>query len=656
VSLVLKECPDCKKVVKVHNTTGVCQPCTTDRVTRKLKAAQEARLAKQIQRKAKKVAVKRVARMRETLAPKVKKAVEAEAKALIAPEREEIEKHKKQLDKYIEKNNKARTAQIRHIAREERNNERAVEAIATGTEIERELARRELCRRKMIHFTQRFTPGYQTGWLHREISEELEKFLEKIVKGESPRQMLFVPPRHGKSELVSRKFPAYSLGHYPWMEFISASYDLSLPLEFSRHVRALLRDPYYRLLFPRTNLDPENQNAEGWKTTRRGGFLPAGVRGPITGKGAHVLNIDDPVKSSDEADSETLRASAWGWYGSTALSRLAPQSGVLITMTRWHDADLAGMALQTMFDQLRECDEMVQNWRNERVSEAKIEEMLAQMHREMDMWNVIKYPAVAEEDEPNRKKGEALHPARYPIDRLKRMKNSGMLPRHWSALYQQNPIPEEGLYFKKENIRQDSPPEWRECPIRIAFDLAIGQKQSNDYTVGTVCALDGSNRIHVLEMVRGRWDTDDICRAVLDLYTKYWTPTGDIIVGIEKGQLELAIKPSLYKMMDERKVWPAFDDTLKPITDKMVRARPLQGVAQRGLLIFPNTPWADVAINELLRFPGGMNDDIVDSLAWAVRMLTRTAAPRPKIGKQPKGWKDKLAAMTGRTGSGAMAA
>jgi predicted phage terminase large subunit-like protein len=637
--MVKRKCSQCGKIKSLYSKATRCPACIAEEKVKLL--AEKAH--ERVEVRAAKLAKKIVAKKSKALTKVVAKKAQVAAKLKAKPEIREIERAKAKQKKTIEEFKHLRKKQVQAYANEERRVEKEQKLASEDTsDVEKELIRRELSRRKLIWFTKHFTPRYDVGWLHREIADNLEAFLEDVVAAKNPRLMLFVPPRHGKSELVSRKFPAWALGKYPWLEFISASYDLSLPMEFSRHNRALLRDPYYKRLFE-TRLDNENQNVEWWRTSKGGGFLPAGVAGPITGKGAHILNIDDPVKNAEDADSETIRAKAWDWFGSTAMTRLAPQSGVVLTMTRWHDADLAGMALDRMYSMIRERDELVANWRAEKVAEGEIERLVAGLEEEIDLWKVIKYPAIAEEDESNRKKGEALHPTRFPVARLMRIKNSAMQPRHWSALYQQNPIPDEGLYFKAENIRYSSRPSFEQYPVRIAFDLAIGQKQSNDYTVGVAGCLDEANQVHVLEMVRGRWDTDEIAEAILGMYMKYAQYTSNVVVGIERGQLELAVRPALRKLMDERKLYPAFDDTLKPITDKMVRARPLQGIAQRGLLLFPtNTPWVEVAVHELLRFPGGVNDDIVDALAWLARMFVNVSPPKRKMPKPPKSWKDNL--------------
>jgi hypothetical protein len=151
--------------------------------------------------------------------------------------------------------------------------------------VKRELAQRELSRRYLIASILRFNPTYLAGWVHKDICERLEKFMKAVEAGENPRLMLQMPPRHGKSMIASQEFPAWLLGHHPDWELIVCSYAESLALDFSRNVRERMRDKEFGVLFPDTRLDRDNQNAQGWKLTKKGGFLPAGVGGPITGKG-----------------------------------------------------------------------------------------------------------------------------------------------------------------------------------------------------------------------------------------------------------------------------------------------------------------------------------------------------------------------------------
>ena len=531
------------------------------------------------------------------------------------------------------------------------------------SDIEKELLERELSKKSLVEFIKRFNPNYMAGWVHEDICRRLAKFLKAIQDGRSPRLMLFMPPRHGKSMIASHHFPAWALGHVPELEIIAASYGSSLPMKFSRQVRSFLRDKRYQVLFPKAVLDRTNENVEGWSTTKGGGYIPAGVGGGITGKGAHLFIVDDPVKDAEEADSETIRNNTWDWWGSTAYTRLAPNAGVLVIQTRWHDDDLSGRMIQQMKEELKELDELTEVWRQDGAFEEDIQNKRALALCEIDQWEIIEYPAISHQDEwlnldgtvttdPAdsrskflRPKGSALHPERFDHTRLMKIKRT-LQPRHWSALYQQNPVPDEGMYFLKSMFRYQQLPRFGSFPICIAWDLAIGQKQQNDYTVGAVGCLDYHDNLWVLEVLRGKWDTHQIADIILNTYYKYNTQTtGSVMVGIEKGQLELAIKPHLNRLMKKRRLYPNFDEELKPLTDKLVRARPLQGRMQQGMVIFPSEtthPWVEDVRHELLRFPGGVHDDIVDALSWLARMFANISPPQISKPKKQKSWRDKL--------------
>ena len=207
---------------------------------------------------------------------------------------------------------------------------------------QQELARRTLARRSLLHFTSQTLPGYQPGWVHHDIAARLQRFSQEVTEKKSPRLMLLVPPRHGKSELASIRLPAWHIGHNPEHGVINAGYNLDLPMIFSRKVRGLLRDPQYQAMFPDARLDPETQATEAWMTDKGGGFIAAGVGGGLTGKGANILIIDDPLKNMEEADSADRRQLIDEWYQSPAYTRLAPGGGVLLIETWWNWDDLAG--------------------------------------------------------------------------------------------------------------------------------------------------------------------------------------------------------------------------------------------------------------------------------------------------------------------------
>lgn len=177
---------------------------------------------------------------------------------------------------------------------------------------------------------QRLNPRYSAGWVHKDICRRLEKFSDDVAKGLSPRLMILMPPRHGKSELASRMFPAWHLGRHMDHEVIACAYNVSLAMSFSRKVKEAMDDPAYQSVFE-ARLNPDFRSNEEWGLANgRGGYVAAGVGGGITGKGAHVLVIDDPIKNAEEADSADVREKLWDWYGSTAYTRLAPGGGVLV--------------------------------------------------------------------------------------------------------------------------------------------------------------------------------------------------------------------------------------------------------------------------------------------------------------------------------------
>ncbi len=495
---------------------------------------------------------------------------------------------------------------------------------------EAELASRLLSRRRLLPFTQRINPQYLAGWVHMDICRRLEKFSDDVAKGLSPRLMLLMPPRSGKSELASRMFPAWHLGRNPDHEIIACSYNVSLAMSFSKKVKEVLEDPVFHPVFD-IRLDPNNQSAEEWAlNASKGGYVAAGVGGGITGKGAHLLTIDDPLKNAEEADSADTREKLWDWYGSTAYTRLAPGGGVLVVQTWWHDDDLAG----------------------------RLQNVMA-ADPEADRFVVVKYPAIAEHDEyldedsdlivyepPEngrllRSKGEALHPERYDIQKLNQIKRT-ISPRFWSALYQQNPVPDDGAYFLKENFRRGEIPHVSKANVFIAWDFAISEKKTNDYTVGTVLLHDEHDVLHVAEQTRFKsGDAFFIVEAILNLCQRWYSPS--LSVGFEDGQIFRAIEALLKKRMIERSIYPAIM-TLKPLTDKLARARPLQGRMQQGMVSFnQSAEWYDSCRLEMLRFPAGAHDDQVDSLSWAVHMAIGRQPPR---GSAPAGhiksWRDRL--------------
>lgn len=491
-----------------------------------------------------------------------------------------------------------------------------------------ELASRELAKRHLLAFIMRFEPQYEAGWFHKVLAETLMQFLEDVVAKKSPRLLLTVPPRHGKSMQASQYFPAFGLGLHPWLEFINCSYAQSLQMDFSRKIQEIVRSPDFSLLFDGLRIMKNNESVERWgladKTGRRtgGGVLAAGVGGPITGRGAHILLIDDPVKNREEAESITVREATKAWYSSTAYTRLAPGGGVLVIQTRWHDDDLSGWLLREMEEAQKEAIE------------------LGEWPEDSDKWKHLDFPAIATHDEKYRKKGEALHPERYPIGALKKIRKT-LAPRDWAALYQQNPQVEEGAYFSKNMIRyyKHNPPKYLD--IYAAGDLAISKKEHADYTVFLVAGVDENENIYMLDSYKGRWNADEIIDVIFDIHRK-WKPRR---FGLEKGHISMAMDSALQMRIKAAKMYDLQVEALPPgKADKELRARSIQGLMAFGKVHWPDGAlWVDDFLNEMLRFPNGVKDDCVDAAAWIGKMLATQGyigTGRPK--KQDKSWRKKL--------------
>lgn len=448
-----------------------------------------------------------------------------------------------------------------------------------------EAARNELARRgqdSLLSFTRWTNPAYVPAGHHRLIADRLEA----VERGDIDRLMIFMPPRHGKSELASRRWPAWCLGRKPTRQIIAASYNSDLANDFGRDVRNIIASPEFGQTFEGVVLRQDSKAANRMNTNRGGAYIAAGVGTAVTGRGAHIALIDDPFKDRAEADSELNRRNVWAWYQSTLYTRLMPKAAIVLIQTRWHEDDLAGRLLNAS-----------------RASE----------------WTVLELPAI----DAN---GAALWPEWYDVTALERIKDT-IGPREWSALYQQKPQPDDGSFFMREHL-----PEWTVKPAKLNIygtsDYAV-TADGGDYTVHRVWGVDPEGIIYRLDGWRGQTMADEWIERKLDLIAK-WKPLAWFG---EAGVIMKAVEPMLKRRMRERQVFCRLE-FLSSINDKPTRARGFQARAAMGRVRFE--PGAD--LSEFLSFPAGKHDDEVDNASMIGRALDQAHPAIVQTIQQQNGW------------------
>lgn len=440
--------------------------------------------------------------------------------------------------------------------------------------------RATLAQRSLLRFTEYTNPQYQRAQHHAQIAAKLEA----VERGEIDRLMIFMPPRHGKSELASKRFPAWCLGRNPTRQIIAASYNSDLANDFGRNVRNIVAEPEFGQVFPGVALAADSQAANRMNTNHGGAYVAAGVGTAVTGRGAHIALIDDPFKDREEADSERRRNTVWDWYRSTLYTRLMPGGAIVLIQTRWHEDDLAGRLLE----------------------------------QEPDQWQVLELPAVSDA-------GEALWPEWYDRAALDRIKDT-IGPREWSALYQQKPQPDEGTFFRREWFQT-----WGKLPALRYYgtsDYAVTDG-GGDYTVHRLWGIASDGDVYRVDGWRGQTTSDQWIEAKLDLIAKYkplaWFGEG--------GVIQKAIEPMLRRRMRERGVHCRLE-WLSSVSDKPTRARSFQAMAATQRVFFE--PGAD--LSEFLVFPAGKHDDDVDTASLIGRVIDQAhpAIVRAQQEKPPR--------------------
>jgi len=444
-------------------------------------------------------------------------------------------------------------------------------------------------RDELLMYSVLVDPTYTLNWHLKLIAKELED-AEKTLHYEGDKQLFLIlelPPRHGKSELCSIKFPAWFIGKNPERHIITASYSQDLSMDFGAKTRGVVKSEEHRSIFPYSELSPDSQAKDRWMTDKGGSYTSVGVGGTLTGRGAHVLLIDDPHKDRAEADSLHMRNRVWEWFRSTAYSRLEPKGIVIVIMQRWHKDDLVGRIIEEYSS-----------------------------HPDIAIRR-IKFPAIAITEEKDRKIGEALWPNRYNITALERIRDvQGIV--NFSSQYQQEPILQADQTFKQEFFRyfEEDDILAKEFVYTTTVDLAVGDKESKngDYVaIITVGKERGKSTWYVVDCVIEHLNPLQACDYLFQLYAKYRM----INLGIEINVYQKTFKFWLTEEMKKRGVFMPIQE-IRSTVNKEARVRGLVGYYQTGQIYHRKNYY--LLESQLLNFPQDKHDDGPDALAMQLEV------------------------------------
>ena len=425
-----------------------------------------------------------------------------------------------------------------------------------------------------------------------------------------------LPPRHGKSEFISKYFPFWYLGQNPNHRIILTCYEAHFASSWGRKVRELILQ-YGKELFD-IELNPSATAANSFYLMNYdGGMECIGAGGALTGKGANCLIIDDPIKNDAEANSQTIRDNLEEWFKSTVFTRLEPDAIIIIIMTRWNDDDLCGRILNSNeFTILN-----IENFEEILNSEMK-----------KDIWVQLIIPAVAEENDVlGRETGEALWKQRYSLSKLMGIKKT--IGSYWfSALYQQNPVltgdnvfkTDYFKYFIFENnkvkllINNDSVLKsfsFEHCKIYATVDLAATISEKSDWTVALIFLVTPDKEILIFDVIKEKMEGAEHLNFIKKINEKYHPS----LIGIESVQYQIALVQMAVKAGLPIK-------PLKPDKDKLSRGLAIAARMECGNIFFKrNALWLSDFEFELLSFPNGRNDDQVDAFSYIVQMVNPTS-------------------------------
>lgn len=461
---------------------------------------------------------------------------------------------------------------------------------------------------QMVRMTPATLAHYRTGghWKPAPHLLKIAATLAHELKQGDARIIVEVPPRHGKSELISVHTPIWFLEHFPWAKVMLTTYAAELSTGFGRRVRDAFIDNEGNVLT--TKIKDDAQKMSLFVTEEEGGMTSVGIGGPITGKGAHLLLVDDFIKNWEEASSDKVLKDIFSWFTTTAYTRLEPGGSCVILATRWVINDLIGMLLE---------------------------------QDKNKYWTVIRFPALAEENDPlGRAVGEALWPERY--SRRSLLNTQAILGDFmFDALYQQNP---RKISDSKADVTQiryvDYIPNRQFRWVR-SWDLAATEKTKDnkaDFTVGTLMGtslLQGTNLSEtvIADQVRGQWRPEGVEDTLLET-AKSDGPGVEIVIEQEPGSSGKSWANHLATVL-----LAGYKVTVKPTggSNKWIRAQPYIAATSKGRMTWVRGAWNTAHETELKDFPNGTNDDTVDSASLGYSHLHANPLTSPTWGRTQSG-------------------
>lgn len=475
----------------------------------------------------------------------------------------------------------------------------------------------------------------QWAWTPAQHLSLLSQKLVDVATGRCPRLIVTMPPRHGKSELISKYTPAWFLGRFPEKKVMLASYADTFAAQWGRKARDVLKDNAD--LFD-VKINPETSGGQYWELIgHRGVMVTAGVGGGLTGKGADLLVIDDPIKNSDEAQSQTIRDKHWDWWLSSVRTRLQKDAGVVCVMTRWHEDDLVGRFLAN--DPSRNKDgTLIQP-----TIPGDPTSIIRRTDVDGDEWVLLNLPAFAEPgtgdldptpdptnpthqtDAVGRVAGQILWPSMFNAEWMAQTRRA--MGEYWfSAMYMQRPSPADGLLFRKKNFRYyeshhtgethlitlhtDAGPSVVDIAYCTKFqtvDVAASEDEQADYTVVSTWVVTPDGILIWWDCEWVQFDTTAVKGFVRRKYYEH-RPNQCLIERLGHG---LNVIQELL-----REGLPI--GRLEPDKDKVSRALPVCARYEALQVYHPmHATWIQEAEKQLLGFPNTKNDDIVDTVSYA---------------------------------------